>query len=130
MRRALPILKYIPAALCGVLVVAWVVTLRNSWEAHSGPYHVAIGVGALEFTYADNSAAKFDWIIRHDPLIGSPSADKRAMREYHYLALPIPLALTAMLPTVVAPFTRFRFPLWFYFAWTTLVAAELAYYLR
>jgi hypothetical protein len=30
----------------------------------------------------------------------------------------------------IGPFTRFRFPLWSYFVWTALVAAELAYYLR
>jgi hypothetical protein len=45
-------------------------------------------------------------------------------------ALPIPVMLTLVIPLSVAPFTRFRFPLWSYFAWTALVAAELAYYLR
>jgi hypothetical protein len=45
-------------------------------------------------------------------------------------ALPIPVMLTLVIPLSVAPFTRFRFPLWSYFAWTALLAAELAYYLR
>jgi hypothetical protein len=46
------------------------------------------------------------------------------------LVCPIVFAITLLLPFAVAPFTRFRFPLWSYFAWTALVAAELAYYLR
>ena len=45
-------------------------------------------------------------------------------------ACPISCLLTWLLPFAVSPFTRFRFPLWSYFAWTALIAAELAYYLR
>jgi hypothetical protein len=44
--------------------------------------------------------------------------------------LPFLLLLTLLLPPAVGPFTRFRFPLWSYFAYTALLAAELAYYLR
>lgn len=43
---------------------------------------------------------------------------------------PIPVLLTLVSPIAVGCLTRFRFPLWSYFAWTALVAAELAYYLR
>jgi hypothetical protein len=45
-------------------------------------------------------------------------------------SIPIPMAVSFVFPFIVAPFTRFRFPLWSYFAWTALVAVELAYYLR
>jgi hypothetical protein len=44
--------------------------------------------------------------------------------------LPFLLLLTLLLPPAVGPFTHFRFPLWSYFAYTALLAAELAYYLR
>ena len=33
-------------------------------------------------------------------------------------------------PLAIGPFNRFRFPLWSWFAFTALVAVELAYYLR
>jgi hypothetical protein len=38
--------------------------------------------------------------------------------------------MTFAFPLAIGPFTRFRFPLWSYFAWTALLTAELAYYLR
>jgi hypothetical protein len=38
------------------------------------------------------------------------------------------LLITAIFPVALG--FRFRFPLWSYFAWTALIAAELAYYLR
>jgi hypothetical protein len=47
-----------------------------------------------------------------------------------FLRCPIPFIFTLIAPLSVSTFTHFRFPLWSYFAWTALVAAELAYYLR
>jgi hypothetical protein len=38
--------------------------------------------------------------------------------------------MTLLTPFAIGSLTRFRFPLWSYFAWTALVAAELTYYLR
>jgi hypothetical protein len=37
--------------------------------------------------------------------------------------------LTVLATLAIGPFVRFRFPLWSYFAWTALIAIELAYYL-
>jgi hypothetical protein len=42
--------------------------------------------------------------------------------------VPALVLATALLPVVLGSFTGFRCCLWHYFAWTTLVAAELAYY--
>lgn len=39
------------------------------------------------------------------------------------------MILTAILPIALGSFHSFRFRLWHYFAYTTLVAAELAYYI-
>jgi hypothetical protein len=47
-----------------------------------------------------------------------------------YVLFPSPLAVTLLGFAAIVAFLRFRFPLWSYFAWTALVAAELAYYLR
>jgi hypothetical protein len=40
------------------------------------------------------------------------------------------MILTVLLPLAIGCRNRFRFPLWSYFAWTALAAAEFAYYLR
>jgi hypothetical protein len=50
--------------------------------------------------------------------------------KFTVTSCPIPLVLTALLPLGIGLLTRFRFPLWSYFVWTALVAAELGYYLR
>jgi hypothetical protein len=38
--------------------------------------------------------------------------------------------LTAIVPLLVGHLTRFRFALWQFFAFTTLMALEVAYFLR
>jgi hypothetical protein len=40
---------------------------------------------------------------------------------------PIPLLITMLLPLAIGPFNSFRFRLWHYFAYTALVAIQLAY---
>jgi hypothetical protein len=53
------------------------------------------------------------------------------LNEYEFeIYIPIPMVLAVLTPLAVGPFTQFRFPLCSYFAWTALVAVELAYYLR
>jgi hypothetical protein len=49
---------------------------------------------------------------------------------FDYDRLPIPMLISLFLPAGAGPLVNFRFPLWSYFAWTALLAAELAYYLR
>ena len=46
------------------------------------------------------------------------------------IEVPILLLITAMIPLVVGSLSRFRFRLWQYFAFTAIVALELAYFLR
>jgi hypothetical protein len=47
-----------------------------------------------------------------------------------YLHVPLVVLLTLVATTAAAQHWRFRFPLWSCFAYTALIAAELAYYLR
>ena len=137
MRRALAILKYVPAVLCGLLVVAWVVSIFVPREA--GVYvaecdwRVVVANGTVGYHRS------------RDPFLG-PGWDATYVRKHYGLhprgftwlrneydtdcVCPIAVMITATLPLAIAPFTRFRFPLWSYFAWTALVAAELAYYLK
>ena len=46
------------------------------------------------------------------------------------LQVPIILLITALIPLLVGSLSRFRFRLWQFFAFTALVAMELAYFLR
>jgi hypothetical protein len=46
-----------------------------------------------------------------------------------WIEVPIILLITAMIPVVVGTFSQFRFRLWQFFAFTALVAIELALFL-
>jgi hypothetical protein len=46
------------------------------------------------------------------------------------IEVPIILLITAIIPLVVGSLSRFRFRLWQFFAFTAVVAVELAYFLR
>ena len=47
-----------------------------------------------------------------------------------HLQVPIILLITAIIPLLVGSLSRFRFRLWQLFAFTAVVAVELAYFLR
>jgi hypothetical protein len=143
MRRALAILKYVPAVLCGLLVVAWVVSLFSESELVVRPAHGHLGI-ALEYSTMhlwqsnlENRATRFRyyWYRNRAHILarylGRFSWANEPTTEWGVaVALPFPLILSTFLPLSVGPFTRFRFPLWSYFAWTALIAAELGYYLN
>jgi hypothetical protein len=147
MRRALAILKDVPAVLCGLLVVAWGVsfyfqlgrTIR--WTNSSNKVHSA-GM------WIEDGNIMLFWLVEYDEsphwIADSLVHEPRSSHARWWLGsfrfdlsswgingrLPVPAILTMSLPVVIGCLTRFRFPLWSYFAWTALVAAELAYYLR
>jgi hypothetical protein len=132
------ILKFTPAVVMGLLVVVWVVSLfRQIFLAvNFGQFNLntAIDSGSLN-VYSDHvggghyfsiedEAGKHIWgwplgalHFRPDGLIGD-------------VVVPISLISTALLPLAIGTFNAFRFRLWHYLAYTALVAAELAYYLR
>jgi hypothetical protein len=137
MPRALAILKYIPAVLCGLLVVAWVVScifeVGPLARLPAGPHRLVLGVdhGSVDCSLVFAPLSKWSFVL-FPSLFRRPLGLLRffAEEDGYCLLLPIPMLLTLGTPLVVGPFNRFRFPLWSYFAWTALVAAELAYYLR
>jgi hypothetical protein len=161
MKRFLSVVKWVPAIVCGLLVVAWVVSLEfQIWAliGLAGPpprwAYLEISRGRLtskvsvgEHSESNWGALRFgsiqvkqdmDRILRRID-IGSQTLDdgliwggvSNGMNPFTeiWFRLPVFLVLTVLLPPSLAPFTRFRFPLWSYFAWTALVAAEL-FYLR
>jgi hypothetical protein len=143
MRRILASLKYVPAVVCGLLVVAWVVSVPYSCGAkfglagYKGQLWTGLDFGDLMFHFSANIDEPIQWgSVRRSSgqLYSRPWFGQLKLKNYspgeNRLVLPIPLVLTALLPVCVAPVIHFRFPLWSYFAYTALVAAELAYYLR
>lgn len=134
MRRALAILKYVPAVLCGLLVVAWVVswfvTVGVGWDHHPENF-VGVRYGSIQIW----RTTPVDW-----PLPVSTMQDRIRDNLGQWCwnwepdkiicNIPVLFAVTSLLPAAVAPFTRFRFPLWSYFVYTAVLAVELAYYLR
>jgi hypothetical protein len=141
MSRALGILKYVPAVLCGLLGVGWVVSAAGGVTARFDP--------DLDTMLATGLSDDCFWILYRRPhafpfwlngysfqkprklrLECSDKEDLKHRRDWFYVSVPIPGILIALSPISIGCLTRFRFPLWSYFAWTALVAAELAYYLR
>jgi hypothetical protein len=138
MRRAFAILKYLPAALCGLLVVAWVVSLNITCgfePTHNGGFGALIANANLVLLRANQDGDPV-WIRNEEQYFQSSWLGSYMLGRSVWfppvdiVELPIPALLTVLFPLAIGPFTRFRFPLWSYFAWTALVAAELAYYLR
>ena len=143
------ILKYTPALVMGLLVVAWVATIfgrlklevsRKSDRLFPATCGVAIEFGSVE-CFGRNALFQtglgLDWTWNEPPLMklntGHLSTYKLYGRQLRYdagLTVPIPLLVTALLPLALGPFISFRFRLWHYLAYTALVALELAYYLR
>lgn len=139
MRRALAILKWFPAALCGLLVVAWVVS--TSFATIMFVNHIG-GVTELQLDggtlglkhYYPGFEGEFVFGAgdpRPDTMMGVLAFGTDAtFAPCVYAFVPVAVVITLLLPFAVGCLSRFRFPLWSYFTWTTLVAAELAFYLR
>ena len=49
---------------------------------------------------------------------------------YERALIPLPWLMTPVLPLAIGPFLSFLFRVWHYLAYRSLVAVELAYYLR
>jgi hypothetical protein len=150
------ILKYTPAVVLGLLVVAWVVswfgTVSVSHTRRSGSdswyLQVACRDGTVFFPMwpilpPEKPPNRWNWRRRAKP--AAPKQTKPTKEvvlgqnfslwmtqpgPYGAGAIAIPLLLTALLPLAIGPFISFRFRLWHYLAYTALVAVELAYYLR
>jgi hypothetical protein len=127
------ILKYTPAVVLGLLVVAWVVSWfgipRVTIEIGGSLYCLELELGSLAARPSDSNVG-FYWSpyggVFPDPGSAWFSADEGEYR----LGLPIPLINALALALAIGPFISFRFRLWHYLAYTALVALELAYYLR
>ena len=134
------ILKYTPAVVLGLLVVAWVVSVffvailaePSTHRAGEG-WSVELQYGSIMYHHFPEYQMGRQWIFNRNPNLyfrssfGSLYAVSEPFPQLH---VPIPLLITLVLPLAIGPFIRFRFRLWHYLAYTALVAVELAYYLQ
>jgi hypothetical protein len=145
MRRFITSLKYVPAVVLGLVVIAWVV----SWFALVGvAFKVPVTGDEVRLEVSGSTvevALNVYYIERFGPfgVLGREICVRNLLgfvqfrchlgklgRPVMETEIPLPLLATFVLPFAIAPFTRFRFPLWSCFAWTALVAAQLAYHAR
>ena len=145
MRRALAILKYVPAVLCGLVTAVWIASWFGWYDVYPAENTViTVKYGGVELhryrDYTNNAWAEprgrnvgllsMGWLGDFDYATREQHVGRNQWCSEHHFRMPIPVFFPVLLPVAVGCFTRFRFPLWSYFAWTALVAAELAYYLR
>jgi hypothetical protein len=128
------ILKYTPAVVLGLLVVAWVVTQGGWIEFVSGKFVMALQHGSITGYWQESDRMyvfgdfRTEWWFNDGPRLGHlRTADALGSTGSWF---PIPLLCTLILPLAIGPFLSFRLRLWHYFAYTALLAIELAYYLR
>jgi hypothetical protein len=139
------ILKFTPAVVLGLLVMAWVASVFTNFGMSSNlPRSGTLSAGAAHSTFhliLTSSRIRMSlffggeswWNMELSSLLGSLAVTwprgtiKGAFFE---LQFPAPLLLSLILPIAIAPFISFRFRLRHYLAYTALIAVELAYYLR
>ena len=139
------ILKYTPAAVLGLLVVAWVVSLFGKLTLLVGDLRpLAAGANGGSLVIATGNQTGWLYVPRQSPLefrlhrtavehpAGRICYNPHPCAGFHNLRLEVPIAclLGVILPFAIGPFLSFRFRLWHYLAYTAVVAVELAYYLR
>ncbi len=136
------ILKYTPAVVLGLLVVAWLWTMfglcafqkdinGNTATAWLSEGNVGVGMRPGK-PRAEGLRIGFyptpHWKIARGSI--GPATENPAHAWSLGGRVPIAFFVTALLPLAIGPFISFRFRLWHYLAYTALVALELAYYLR
>jgi hypothetical protein len=138
MHRTIAILKYVPTLLCGLLVVAWVMSTYIIFAVvfpgrDGGAWPLGCFAGSVKLCYSGSLEPQFQFMTfkneSDESWFGSFRRQVVPSVDYE-ISFPIPVLLVLLAPLAFGAFTSFRFPLWSYFAYTALVAAELAYYLR
>jgi hypothetical protein len=141
MRRALTMLTYLPAALALFLLIAWIPsqwwTLNaclplGSWAR----LELEVLAGRAELSYARIPGSKLEYSgyrrYASDPPVRALDIHISGPRNGPIYLLrftfPIVFWLTLLLPLSVDPWSEF--PVWAYLAYSVLIGAEMAYYLR
>lgn len=142
MSRLLIIVRYAPAVLSGLLVVAWVtseyvafgVTIRwPLWADGRGSFDIGCQWGSvflIQHMQGEAEGPVITFCRATTCSYWQGFADYSIEPLDSYVYIPAIYLVVSMLPGLLALFTRLRFPLWSYFAWTALIAVEMAFYLR
>jgi hypothetical protein len=141
------ILKYTPAVVLGLLVVAWVVSWFGvgsiRWPLAGYDFAFISGYGSIHlhsipsgvspsFSPSCHFQGYKSSDIKFAAIFGSCGVRVQNFGGVDIVRLAFPYLglLTGAMPIGAGPFISFRFRLWHYLAYTALVAVELAYYLR
>jgi hypothetical protein len=131
------ILKFTPAVMLGLMVVAWVAShFRRIWlNVDCDQRGVALDFAQGGLDVIVHPSAGFEMEVQHYPLapqhgnvLGTLGYSR--LEFLTITSVPVLLIVTILFPLAIGPFISFRFRLWHYLAYTALVAVELAYYLR
>jgi len=129
--------KCLSLIVVALLIAAWIANFFGQLGigTHLGHYYYryAFRSGSLSISKQEDSVPQgvfwrangrkgFSSLYAH-LLFGKPRSD------LWWIEVPIILLITAMIPVVVGTFSQFRFRLWQFFAFTALVALELALFL-
>jgi hypothetical protein len=122
------ILKYTPAVVLGLLACLWLMSCISpkGFESKRGSIGLVCGT-----VWIDTIPPKLPMgAYSFEPGFGLGQLVYWNMTGSDALTLqfPIPLVMTAVLPLAIGPFICFRFRIWHFLAYTSLVAAELAFY--
>jgi hypothetical protein len=138
MRSIINFAKYLPAALCGLLIVAWVwgaffaTAVYFRWPFSAGIGVIAGDNGTVVFVRSSSrtDSPKFHLSRNGRTDIAWPGRLRGTFKSFHEFDLyfPILALLTLLFPLAIGPRFRFQFPLWSWFVWVAVLAAECVYY--
>jgi hypothetical protein len=139
MTTLLRTLKYTPALFMGLLIVAWgfslfrqtILVVGNSFGSLGAAQFVIVidTMSGLRPTQVAFRPLKPNLKVL-DLTIGTELRFGSGLSADCIVHLPIVVLLTLLLPLGLGSFTKYRFRLWHYFAYMTLIALELMYYCR
>jgi hypothetical protein len=135
------ILKYTPAVVVVLLMVAWLLTSFwqfgfNTRKSGSHDTHYNFLCHSIFVCRLNAPVLKPGWFRYSRPV--QPNTAESPQLSYRRFELergwefrvPIVFAVSMLLPLAIGPFIAFRFRIWHYLAYTAIIAIELAYYLR
>ena len=137
-----------PLAIMGLLTVGWFFSQFHlfgwQWVGASRRDAVFFRCGSIRLVSTDTMGERSgfhsqSWNASDSEFWGefeveifawTDSPTYAPIQEVSVVMIPIPWILTLLLPAAVGPFFRYRFPLWTWFAWVAIIAAETAWYCR
>ena len=129
------------------LVAAWIANFFGQFGIGTRlgqfDYHYTFRSGNLSISQHDNSMVQGIFWRTYPPLLPEFAADVRTLSslsarfrftnigaENWFIQVPIIFLITVLIPIVFGLFSGFRFRLWQFFAFTAIVAIQMACFVR